>query len=363
MVAEYALPRASNFLKKDVGTENGFSSDRAERKGLTMSLMNRKNKAHLANRKNLNEACASGDLEVVEQLVGIVKNLNRAVDGDTPLTIACRWNQPQVVAFLIANGADVNSAATDEPVLHHAVLSRERMMVRMLLQAGANPNASSKGQSALVLALLMQCDDIATELLNFGARIDNEGGHLGQLLAETDSEELLDAVCKKPKWFACAMSGWGPLLHTLAYWGGVKYLKRAVLDGADINAFASELMRITPLHQACINGGGKCVEALLNLGADVDAVDEVGRTPLELALDWEQADSALVIVKATHRSLREPVHGKTLHEWFADDPNAIAQLEAAISESVETSLLAELGCDAASIASDKTARRQRGLML
>jgi ankyrin repeat protein len=333
-----------------------------------MSLKNRKNKEHLANRTKLIEACASGDLETVEQLVGIVKNLNRALDGDTPLTVACRLNQPEIVAFLISNGADVNSETTDDTPLHNAILSRNRTMVRMLLQAGANPNASCQayGQLALELALVMQCSEIAAELLNFGARIDNlseDGSQLGQLLAWSGSEELLDAVCKKPQWFEATTSGWVPLLHSLAFWGGVKYLKRAALDGADINAFTSAYMRTTPLHQACINGGGKCVQALLNLGADVDAVDGLGHTPLELALRWGQADSALVIVKATRRSFREPLYGKTLHEWFSEDPNAMALLETAISESVETSLLAELGCDAASIASDKTTTRQRGLML
>lgn len=245
-----------------------------------MSLKNRKNKEYLANRKKLNEACMSGDLKTVEQLVGVVQNLNRPVDGETPLTMACRWNQPEVAEYLMVNGADVNSAITDEPPLHNAIRSRSRLMVQLLLKSGANPNARCKefGHPALELALCMRRDDIAADLLNFGANIgisSKDGLALTQLLW-FGGDELFHAVCRKPKWFAVTMPGGVPLLHSLAFWGGTKYVEQAGMDGADINAFSEDSMPTTPLHQACANGGGRTVRALLDLGADTDARDGKG---------------------------------------------------------------------------------------
>lgn len=184
-----------------------------------MSPKNCNNKMHRMNRLELNKACADGDLGGVKKLVAAVKNLNRVIDGDTPLTSASRWAHVEVAAFLVANGADVNYEGSDDSALHCAIRSRDRDMVRLLLEAGANPNAYCKtfGQPALELALCMQRADIATELLNFGASIElssPDGPPMSQLLG-CGGDELLGAVCRKPKWFSVTMPDGFPLLHSL----------------------------------------------------------------------------------------------------------------------------------------------------
>ena len=65
---------------------------------------------------------------------------------------------------------------------------------------------------------------------------------------------------------------------------------RALIDaGADVDA-KDERGR-TPLHAAALNGYSDAVKALIAAGADVDAKDERGRTPLHLAADRGHAET------------------------------------------------------------------------
>lgn len=333
-----------------------------------MSLKNRKNKIHRQNRAELNEACANGDFDAVKRLVDIVGNLDRVVDGCTPLTNACRWGHHEIAAFLLSRGADVNLASTEEPPLHHAIRSRDKEMVKLLLKAGANPNArcSLYGELALGLSLGMRRGEIAAELVNFGARIDlpaESCSPMDYLLSLCDSDDLLNAISQKPQWFAVTMPNGMPLLHSLAFWGASKYLKQAAADGADVNAFTDEKHRTTPLHQACINGGGNAVSVLVALGADTESVDGFGYKPFELAAELGQVDAALEIMKARASSLHGEMFGKTLHEWFADNPDALTQIDKAISESVDMDLMEQFGGAIEQELMQPSTNRSRGLML
>jgi ankyrin repeat protein len=46
----------------------------------------------------------------------------------------------------------------------------------------------------------------------------------------------------------------------------------------------------TPLHQAARNGHGECVTALLEAGADVEAKNHLGKTPLDCTSDEKILD-------------------------------------------------------------------------
>lgn len=59
---------------------------------------------------HLNVAISKGDLAKVQQLVEIGVDVNKKDErGTTPLMYAILFNQPQIAAYLIRNGADCNA--------------------------------------------------------------------------------------------------------------------------------------------------------------------------------------------------------------------------------------------------------------
>jgi ankyrin repeat protein len=58
----------------------------------------------------------------------------------------------------------------------------------------------------------------------------------------------------------------------------------------DVNASSIYTYAARPLHIATSNGCAKIVEFLLGSGADVNAIDDIGRSALLWAVETQQAD-------------------------------------------------------------------------
>jgi len=77
-------------------------------------------------------------------------------------------------------------------------------------------------------------------------------------------------------------SGQATALHYVAAMGwGRELIEPLVQAGADINAV--DMRGFTPLHEAAMGGWKDTVGVLVELGADVFAVDDKGRTAGEIA--------------------------------------------------------------------------------
>ena len=71
-------------------------------------------------------------------------------------------------------------------------------------------------------------------------------------------------------------------IHQAAQTGNIEAVKQHLAAGTDVNADAGSL--VTPLHVASVFGNKGISELLIANGADVNAVMEDGRTPLDLSL-------------------------------------------------------------------------------
>lgn len=92
-------------------------------------------------RSELMVACASGDVEKVQQMLDDGLDPNYVSDlGGTPLTWAAAWEREDVVECLLDNGAEVDLPRRPAwTALMHAASRGNRAIVCMLLARGADP--------------------------------------------------------------------------------------------------------------------------------------------------------------------------------------------------------------------------------
>jgi ankyrin repeat protein len=76
--------------------------------------------------------------------------------------------------------------------------------------------------------------------------------------------------------------------------GGANVVRALVSHGADVNAKGG-VTRCTPLHMAARRGNVEIAEALLQCGADIEARDSKGDTPLRRALNCKKPQVAAVL--------------------------------------------------------------------
>lgn len=251
---------------------------------------------HLAARQNALEGAraliaAGADLNVIDP------------DGTTPLMTAILNRHNDVARLLVEAGADPNIGdASGEAALYAAVdlrtlgpLSNRATpkptgtldnleLVRILLARGANPNARLKSP---ILTRFRNAGDQAlaegaTPLMRAAKGTDLpvmrallEGGADPNLTTKSFTTALM---------FASGLRGTQQRGNRGPGAPGTQTLEAATLlveHGADVDAFNNT--GTTPLHVAAERGEEELVQLLVRRGAELDVVDRQGKTPLALA--------------------------------------------------------------------------------
>ena len=112
-------------------------------------------------------ASAEGHLDVVKQHLAAGANIDTPFvvpgipgSGGSPLHLAAVFNQPEVAAYLIKEGANLENPAKDESggtPLHWAAFAGNVEVIKMLLEAGAKIDATDKnGATAIDAAVVGQ---------------------------------------------------------------------------------------------------------------------------------------------------------------------------------------------------------------
>ncbi len=128
----------------------------------------------------LHLACRRGHISVIKFLLSLKANVNFAsARGASPLHLAASAGKTQVVEMLTAAGADRDSKdSAGRTPLHDAVINRQMTCVQLLLRNGTDCNAKdTNGNTPLHEAMNIDSERILNALLKAGAKVDKKNAH------------------------------------------------------------------------------------------------------------------------------------------------------------------------------------------
>lgn len=206
----------------------GAKTDRADALGVTPLLL----------------ACERGNSTIVAALVAARAPVDQSnADAVTPLAMCARFSDAEALRALLARGAAVESVdVRGQTPLMWAASAGKLEAVTALLAAGAQVNrATPNGFTPLFFALASGKPQVASALIAAGADVKHRG---------PENTSALQMALYQKNWAA-----------------GEELVR---LGGGDVAELDREGRR--PLHVAAAAGQGALVAALLERGADVDAL-------------------------------------------------------------------------------------------
>ncbi|MCE5240771.1 ankyrin repeat domain-containing protein [bacterium] len=212
----------------------------------------------------LHLAAESGHADVVKLLIARGASLTAEdCDGQMPLHRAVEYGQTATAVALLGAGAKLESPSRDGATpLYTAALYGRLAIVKLLLGRGAAVDGTG--------------GHIGTPLI---AAADHWSSQAGEQVFAQIAGALLDAGAD-----TTARDGEDKTaLHCAARHGYVAIARLLLGHGAQVNA--ADRMGTTPLHEAATTAQTVLATLLLDRGADPEARDRQGRTPLDLVGD------------------------------------------------------------------------------
>jgi uncharacterized protein len=245
-------------------------------------------------------AARSGDLESARLLLAAGADANEALpDGASALIVAAHSGHGGVGALLLQHGADPNAAAIGYTPLHAAVLRGDLTLVKGLLKHGANPNRPitrgtpsrrANGHQFELLGPLVGATPYvqAAQYLEIDIMRALAAGGADTRLAKADGTT--------PLMLSVGMLA-SPAVNRRSHrvLDGARVEEEsdvlpavaAVLDlGSDINAVNQQ--GDTALHFAASQGFSRIVQLLTEKGSDLNVRNKRGQTPLTAAISAAQ---------------------------------------------------------------------------
>jgi len=273
--------------------------------------------------------CRKGDRAGIEkQLQAGITVDETDMEGNTPLHVAVEApkNEIATVQCLLENGSDANAlnyiGATP---LHYVCLrkSNYRGVANILLENGAQINRQTvAGKSALHFACENTLPELVEVLCLFGADsnlADCEGNtpvHLTLLREggrDTQKRQILEHLVTYAASCSYANSEGSTPLHLACQCGYIRCVQFLVDRGADVSVLT--LRGQNGLHLACLYNHAQVAQLLLSVYlACLDLADSEGNTPLHCCAMVGNLDCALLLLKLDANTGLRNLHKKTAFE-------------------------------------------------
>ncbi|VFQ64396.1 unnamed protein product [Cuscuta campestris] len=255
-------------------------------------------------------AARTGNIDLFKKLAlqigdgkGLAQTAMDVLDANKrgALHFAAREGQTDMCKYLVEElMLDVNAKDEDgETPLVHAAMQGHTATANYLLQKGAEPAiASEMGITALHHAAGLGDIELMKSFLSKGVSVDLQS-HAGPPLlwaagnSQEDSVKLLLEQNANPN--AESDDGVTPLLGAVAA-GSLRCVELLVNAGANANISAGGS---TPLHIAAYNGSPDMVKTLLEAGGDPNAVDEEGLKPIQVAAGVGNREAVALLFPVT----------------------------------------------------------------
>lgn len=255
----------------------------------------------------LHWAAWHGDVPLATMLLTAGANVRATTRiGDyTPLHLASQRGQAQVMNALIGAGSDVSArTGTGATPLLFAARAGDVEGISRLIAAGADVNAreNAHGQTALMIAAGLDRAEVVTLLMarSADAALTSTSVDLRALTAPSDAagrrpQAEGNAVpgLTRPYTYNELIGAQGGLtaLHFAARQGSTRAARALMAGGANVHA-PSPADRSTPLLVAIINGHFDLAAEMIEHGADPNATNEAGVSPLYAIINVQWAPIA-----------------------------------------------------------------------
>jgi ankyrin repeat protein len=242
----------------------------------------------------LAKAAMSGDVSTMRSLLAAKPDVNQVTPyGDTPLHLTLRRNSLErrqghvaVVDLLVSRGADVNirNRRGVTPLMEAADTGDTEAVAYLVRHSASINQSDDEGRTPLSLAAYRHYSDIVDFLLDNGA--DKEARDKS---GRTPLMNAIAAVLLSPKGSAGRATEEKEKLSTV---------RSFLAHGAEANAVDKEGW--SPLALAAQNDASEIVSALVDKGADVNVqVSRMGNeTPLMIAIRRDDPATVKAILKA-----------------------------------------------------------------
>ncbi len=218
----------------------------------------------------LDYAICADSMEGVEFCIKNGADVNRKIemyDYATPLHFAAKYSKkPEMIEILVKHGADVNAwdEWTGTPLHYAALFNSNPDIIRKMVELGADINICDRDT-----IFDFACSDnsnleIIKTIIRLGANFD-----------------IQDALCS---------AAINPKLNIL------KFILKL---GGDLNAKCKGSLQDFPLHNAAMNKNSEILKFLLKKGADksVNAKDKYGDTPLFKAIRRGKLENIKLLIQ------------------------------------------------------------------
>ncbi|XP_043289491.1 SH3 and multiple ankyrin repeat domains protein 1 isoform X2 [Venturia canescens] len=222
------------------------------------------------NLRRLLDYVANSQVEKIAKMCskGLDPNFHCQETGETPLTLATSLKKPSKVIIALVNGGALLDYRTKEGLtaMHRAVERNSLEAVKTLLELGASPNyKDTKGLTPLYYSVIYKTDPMLCETLL----------HDHATIGAQD------------------LQGWQEV-HQACRNNLVQHLDHLLFYGADMNA--RNASGNTPLHVCAVNNtDSSCIRQLLFRGAQKDSLNYANQTPYQVAVIAGNMELAEVI--------------------------------------------------------------------